>query len=79
MSQPDFGKEFGVRLAKIVGDKPKLQIANELDCSDVTVRYWLKGKIPFAICMLKRIREVYKIDLNELITGDENETKTNAH
>ena len=76
MLQPDCNKEFGERLAKIVGDKPKLQIASELDCSDVTVRYWLKGKIPFAIHMLKRIREVYGIDLNVLIAGDEDGTNT---
>ncbi len=73
MPQPDYGEKFGERLAKIVGDKPKLQIAHELDCSDVTVRHWLKGKIPFALHMLKRIRELYDVDLNELISGDENE------
>lgn len=67
----DYGKEFGERLAKIVGDLPKLQIANDLDCSDVTVRVWLKGRIPFAIHILKKLHEVYGADLNELILGDE--------
>ena len=71
----DYGKEFGRRLAKIVGDRPKLQIAHDLNCSDVTVRVWLKGRIPFAIHVLKRLHDVYGADLNELITGDQNENE----
>ncbi len=65
----DYSTEFGERLAKIVGERPKLEIAHELDCSDVTVRLWLKGRIPFAILMLKRLHEVYGADLNKLIIG----------
>ncbi len=67
----DYNKEFGKRLEAIVGDCSKLQVANNLDCSDVTIRYWLKGKIPFAIHMLKRLHDVYGADLNKLIVGDE--------
>ncbi len=70
MLQADYGKEFGERLARIVGDRPKLQIASELNCSDVTVRLWIKGKIPYAIFMLRSLRKVYGADLNELIAGD---------
>lgn len=80
MPQFDYSIEFGKRLAEIVGDRPKLQIANDLDCSDVTVRSWLKGKIPFAIYMLKNLRDIYGVDLNELITGDENvQNKSSDH
>lgn len=80
MPQFDYSIEFGKRLAEIVGDRPKLQIANDLNCSDVTVRYWLKGKIPFAIYMLKSLRDVYGVDLNELITGDEDgQNKSRDH
>ncbi len=80
MTQPDYGEEFGERLAKVVGDKPKLQIANDLNCSDVTIRYWLRGKIPFAIHMLKRIHDIYGVDLNKLIAGDkDNGTKSNTN
>lgn len=68
--QFDYSEEFGKRLAKAVGDRPKLQIANDLKCSDVTIRFWLKGKIPFAICMLKSLHDIYGIDLNNLIAGD---------
>lgn len=74
----DYNKEFGKRLEAIVGDCPKLQVANDLDCSDVTVRYWLKGKIPFAIHMLKRLHDVYGVDLNKLILGEHNETESST-
>ncbi|KKL82927.1 hypothetical protein LCGC14_1979880 [marine sediment metagenome] len=73
--QTDYGKEFGERLAKALSDQPKQQIAAELGCSDVSVRLWMKGKIPFAICMLKSLHDVYEIDLNNLIAGDKNEQK----
>jgi len=71
--QTDYGKEFGKRLAKALGERSKSQIATELGCSDVSVRLWIKGKIPFAICMLKGLHDTYGIDLNNLIAGDENE------
>ncbi len=66
----DYSRQFGRRLQKVVGDHSKLQIANDLGCSDVTVRFWLKGKIPFAIFILRELHEVYNVDLNELIAGD---------
>lgn len=74
--QTDYSKEFGERLNKALGAHTKQQVAAELGCSDVSVRLWIKGKIPFAICILKGLRDVYGIDLNELITGDENEPET---
>lgn len=75
----DFNKEFSERLAVIIGDRPKLQVANDLGCSDVTVRVWLKGKIPFAIHMLKRLHDVYGVDLNDLIIGDESGNEQDKH
>ena len=73
--QTDYGKEFGERLAKALANHPKQQIAAELGCSDVSVRLWMKGNIPFAICMLKSLHDVYGVDLNNLIAGDKNEQK----
>lgn len=67
--QTDYGKEFGERLAKALSGHSKQQIADGLGCSDVSVRLWMKGRIPFAICMLRDLRLFYGIDLNELITG----------
>ncbi len=70
--QTDYGEEFGKRLTEAVGGRSKLQIADDLACSDVTIRLWMKGNIPFAICMLKSLRDIYGVDLNKLIAGVEN-------
>jgi len=65
-----YSLKFGARLEKML-PLPKQVIAERLGCSDVTIRFWMKGKIPFAICLLKEMREQYGIDLNELITGEQ--------
>jgi len=69
MIPTQYNKEFGERLQKVIGERSKVQVADDLDCSDVTVRMWLKGKVPFAIHMLKKLHDVYGADLNELIAG----------
>lgn len=75
----DFSHRFGKRFQKIVGRRSKLEIGGDLHCSDVTVRFWLKGRIPFAIWILKRIHDMYGVDLNELITGKETKNDKNKN
>lgn len=65
-----YSSKFGKRLEELLPHS-KQQVAEELGCSGVTVRFWVKGKIPFAIHLLRRMRKKYGIDLNELIAGEE--------
>ena len=70
----DAREQFGKRLGDFLIEQniTRRQAAESANCTGATIGRWLRGEVPFCILILAELHRKYKIDLNELICGDEN-------
>lgn len=54
----------------------RINLAADMHCSHVTLDHYEQGDMPLVILILHRLHKHYKVDLNELIGGDDDDNSS---
>jgi len=65
--------QFGKRLENFLVEQnvTRRQVAEDVGCTGATIGCWIRGEAPFSILVLAELRRKYKVDLNKLVCGDD--------
>jgi len=71
----DAREQFGKRLEDFIikQNVTRRQVAEDTGCTGATIGCWIRGEVPFSILVLAELRRKYRVDLNKLICGEEDE------
>jgi len=77
--ETNYSKEFGRRLQTLIKEQGITiqECSEDLCCSSISIRYWIKGRVPFIVHILKRLYDE-GVDLNELVGGEKLKRKGNT-
>lgn len=65
-------EQFGRRLEDFLMEQniTRRQVAEDVGCTGATIGRWIRGEAPYSIMFLAGLHRKYRVDLNKLICGE---------